>query len=1193
LAFGKKTAGGGGREALTVFMFGPFVLDVGRRWLKRGDERLTIPRKSFDVLRLLVEADGRLVEREAIYASLWPNVTVEDRNLTVHVSILRKALNGRTAAADFIETVPGLGYRLTVPVCTAPSAPPLSAAPQPAQTPPITVPASAAGVASPGGLERRQLTIMACNLASSAPPSASHDPEELHDQIAVFHAVVADAVSGCDGFVAQYLNDGVLVYFGHPVAHEHDAERAVRAGLAAVDAVGRLKGASGASLRASVGIATGLVVVGEPSETANARQYGAIGTTPTLAARLQSAASPGEIVIAASTWRLAGRMFDCREFTLNEGQPQPVPAWRVRGEAVGVTRFEARRSGALSHLAGREEEIDLLRRRWDQSKLGEGRVVLLSGEPGVGKSRIAEDLLASLKGEPHTSVRYFCSPHHTNSPLYPFVEQLEKAANFAPDMIARARLDKLEALLEPTSTNLPSDLALVAALLGVPVDERCARLAGGPQQKREMTLVALLDHLVGQSVRSPVLVVFEDIHWIDPTSLDLLDRIVAAAADLPVFLLITFRLEFQPAWIGQPQVTTLSLSRLGRRDSAGIIGSVAKGKALPSEVVDQILSHADGIPLFIEELTSSLLESGVLRESSGGYVMDGPLPPLLAIPTTLQASLVARFDRLGPAKDTALIGAAIGREFSHKLLAAVSALSPGDLDAALARLTASGLVSRRGMPPDTTYSFKHALVRDAVYATMLRSRRQQLHATIGNALVEHFPALAESLPEVAARHFTEAGLAGAAIGHWRKAGRLALARFAVSEAAESFEQALRVLEAQPESQSTLGEAFDTLLELRPVLIQLGEPRRAMERLRKAEALAERLNDDRRRGWVCALMTNLHSLVRELDEAQTSGTRALEIAERLGDLRLRIPATSYLVQAHYYRGDYERVVALATDNLAVLPAAWVDESFGMSVPPSVWDRCYLMLSLAQLGRFAEAAEPEAEAIRLAEATQQVYAIGLAHFVAGWVLLQRGNWAQAHRPIERATAVMRAGNVANMLATSVACSAWILAQLGEADRALDRLREGERLFEQLSAGRSYIEGGVLHGLGYGGLALGRLDEAQRIALRALEVTSLHLGWRALALHLLGDIATHPERFDAKQGEAHYQQALALAEPRGMRPLVAHCRLGLGKLYRRTRRGKQALEQLAAATTMYREMDMPFWLEQAESELRQLQSLSPRPR
>jgi tetratricopeptide (TPR) repeat protein len=475
---------------------------------------------------------------------------------------------------------------------------------------------------------------------------------------------------------------------------------------------------------------------------------------------------------------------------------------------------------------------------------------------------------------------------------------------------------------------------------------------------------------------------------------------------------------------------------------------------------------------------------------------------------------------------------------------------------------------------------------------MLRNRRQQLHAAIGNAIVEHFPALAESLPEVVARHFTEAGLAGAAVGQRRKAGRLALARYAVGEAAESFEQALRVLETLPESQPTLEEAFDIVLEPWRVLLRLGRTRQAMEGLRKAEALAERLNDDRRRAWISILITNAHTNSGELDEALVAGTRALEIAGRLGDLKFRIPVTCYLEQLHYYRGEYELAVALATENLAALPADWMHENLGMGTRPSIWDRCFLMMSLVQLGRFAEAAGLEAEAIRLATATQNAFSIGLAHFVAGWAHILRGNWALAHPPIEDAIAAWRAGNVAVILPTAVACSAWVLAQLGKADRALDRLRESERLIE-LSAIRFHFESGVLHGLGYASLALGRLDEAQQAALRAVELTSQSLGWRAFALHLLGDIATHPERFDARQGEAHYQQALALAEPRGMRPLVAHCRLGLGKLYRRTRRSKQARDQLAAATTMYREMDMPFWLEQAESELRQLQPSSPRAR
>jgi tetratricopeptide (TPR) repeat protein len=317
----------------------------------------------------------------------------------------------------------------------------------------------------------------------------------------------------------------------------------------------------------------------------------------------------------------------------------------------------------------------------------------------------------------------------------------------------------------------------------------------------------------------------------------------------------------------------------------------------------------------------------------------------------------------------------------------------------------------------------------------------------------------------------------------------------------------------------------------------------------------------------------------------TGTRALEIAGRLGDLRLRIPASSYLEQVHYYRGEYDSVVALAADNLAVLPADWVHETFGKTAPPSVWDRCYMMLSLVQLGRFAEAAGPEVEAMRLAAATQHAFTIGLVHFVAGWVQLCRGNWAQAHPLIEHATSVWRAGNIAVMLPTSVACSAWILAQLGEASEALNRLREGERLFERLSAGRYYTEFGILHCLGYCGLVLGQLDDAERFGERAVEVTSRHHGWRAHALHLLGDIATHPDRFDVERGEVHYRQALALAAPRGMRPLVAHCHLGLGKLYRRSGKREPAQEHVATAATMYRNMGMTYWLEQAEAEMRQL--------
>ncbi|MGH8432832.1 MAG: ATP-binding protein, partial [Solimonas sp.] len=518
--------------------------------------------------------------------------------------------------------------------------------------------ASSAVVVRSASAERRQLTIMACTMVDSMTLSVRLDPEDMRDLIASFYKAVADVVSRFHGFVAQYLGDGVLVYFGYPAAHEHDTEQAVRAGLAILDTVRTLEVEPGVTLQVRVGIATGLVVVGEQLGIGDTGQRVAIGETPNLAALMQAVAAPGEMVIAANTHRLIGRLFDCQALAVDEvkGLPQPAEAWQVRGEAAGISRFAARRGRVLSPLVGRQEEIDLLLRRWEQTKSGEGGVVLLSGEPGIGKSRIAESLLARLEGEPHARLRYFCSPHHTHSPLYPFVVQLERAAGFEPGSDAGAKLDRLGALLEPTVKNAARDVTLIAELLGVPVDGRYPALTVSPQQKREMTLTAILDQLDGIAAKSSVLIVLEDAHWIDPTSLDLLDRTVARVANLPVLLVVTGRPELQPTWVGQPHVAMLPLSRLGRRDSAAIIAGITGDKMLPDAVVERVLAHTDGVPLFIEELTSTLLESGLLRETTDRYVLDGPLPPL-AIPTTLQASLVARLDRLGPAKEVAQIGA--------------------------------------------------------------------------------------------------------------------------------------------------------------------------------------------------------------------------------------------------------------------------------------------------------------------------------------------------------------------------------------------------------------------------------------------------------------------------------------------------------------------------------------------------------
>jgi class 3 adenylate cyclase len=1143
--------------------------------LKAGRRAIAVNALREDAHRLIVQAlaaTGRKAEALKHYQDL--------------VALLKRELNTEPDAATKSLVAE---LRATEPPGRSPAISEIAKAKAAAERDDEPSPAVAVRPASSSGnSERRQLAILACNLVDSMALSARLDPEDMRDLITAFHKAIADVVSRFDGFVAQYLGDGVLVYFGYPAAREHDSEQAVRAGLAILDAVGSLKAAFDATVRARVGIATGLVVVGEKLGTGDAGQRVAIGETPDLAARLQAAAAPGDLVIAASTHRVVGRMFDCRALAAIEvqGLPQPVEAWQVRGAAAGVSRFEARRAGALSPFVGRQEEIDLLLRRWDQAKRGEGRVVLLSGEPGIGKSRIAESLLTGLEGEPHARLRYFCSPHHTHSPLYPFITQLERAAGFEPGSDASAKLDRLETLLKSTARNLPRDLALIADLLSVPTDGRYPALAVSPQQKREMTFTAILDQLAAMAARHPVLIVVEDGHWIDPTSQDLLDRLVTRTANLPMLLVATARPEFQPAWAGQPCVTMLPLSRLGHRDSAAIIAGVTGDKALPDAVVEELLSRANGVPLFIEELARALLESGLLHETADSYVLSGPLPPL-AVPTTLRDSLVARLDRLGEAKNVALIGAVIGREFSHELIAAVAALAPGDLDAALERLTASGLVSRRGTIPEASYSFKHVLVQDAAYATLLNSRRQQVHASVANVLIQRFPALAEAVPEVVARHFTEAGLAPEAIDYWRRAGRLAFSRWAIGEAIISFEHALHVLEQLPKSRSTLEQTFDVLLQLRTAHVWHADPERAFQRIREAEIIAERLDDEHRQGWACAQTANAELALGRLDEALRSGNRALAIARRLRDLRLRLISTSYVAQAHYYEGEYQPVVALAADNLAALPAEWLYEVFDDALgrrdtPLSVRDRGWLVMSLAELGRYAEAAEPATEAVRIAEATQSPFVIAWAHMSAGALYQRKGDWSRALSHFEQATTMMREGNIVVMLDTMLVYSAWMLAQLGDEKGALSRLREGERLVERLAA-TGFV--GLLRTryqvLARAAFTLGRIGEARRLGRLAFESLPLQSGRAANLLHLLGDIAAHPDCFDADSSEAHYLAALELAKPRGMRPLVAHCHLGLGKLYRCTGARKQAQEHVAMATTMYREMDMPFWLEQAEVE------------
>ena len=682
---------------------------------------------------------------------------------------------------------------------------------------------------------------MFSDLVGSTALSARMDPEDLREVITAYQKCVAETVGRFGGFVAKFMGDGVLIYFGYPQAHEDDAERAVRAGLELVAAVSDLK--THAPLQTRVGIATGLVVVGDLIGSGASQEQAIVGETPNLAARLQGIAEPNTVVIAEGTRRLLGNLFELQDLEAKDlkGITGPVQAWAALGASSAKGRFEALHATGLTALVGRGEELELLLQRWSKAKSGEGQVVLLSGEAGIGKSRLIVALLERLATEPHVRLRHFCSPQHTDSALYPIIGQMERAAGFAHDDTPQARLDKLDAVLTQTSTS-KEDAALFADMLSLPNDGRYLTLDLTPEQRRRRTLEALGLQMEILSRSNPVVMILEDAHWIDPTSLEAFGRAVDRIATLRVLLIVTFR---EPPWIGRPYVTALTINRLAQRDVDTMIDRVVGNKLIPANIRRDIIEHTDGIPLFVEEMTKAVLEAE--NEDEARRTAAAVPSPALAVPASLHASLMARLDRLGTAKEVAQIGAALGREFSHPLLAAVVRKPEAELASALDRLIAAGLLFRQGVPPHATYLFKHALVQDAAYGTLLREPRRALHARIAETLESQFSEIAENQPELLARHCSEAGLTEKAAGLWGKAGQRSLERSALVEAVAQFTRALAQIGALPGTPELRREQIKLQVALINPLIHIKGPaapesKAAIERahllIEQAEAFGE-------------------------------------------------------------------------------------------------------------------------------------------------------------------------------------------------------------------------------------------------------------------------------------------------------------------------------------------------------------------
>ena len=1031
--------------------------------------------------------------------------------------------------------------------------------------------------------ERKQVTVLFADLKDSMELLADRDPEEARKLLDPVLEHMIEAVHRFEGTVNQVMGDGIMALFGAPLAHEDHAVRACYAALRMQDSVKKyaeeVRRSHAAVVTIRVGLNSGEVVVRAIGSDLR-MDYAAIGQTTHLAARMEQLAEPGSILLSPATLELAEGYVAVKPLgpLPVKGLPAPVEVCELVGAGAVRSRLHAAAVRGMTRFVGRDSEVDQLRQAVERAHVGHGQVVAVGGEPGVGKSRLCWEFTHSHRAQGWRVLEAGSVPYGKTTPYLPVIDLLKAYFHIEGRDATPTIREKVTGTLLSLDRALEPSLLALLWLLEVPVeDEAWERL--DPSQRRQRTLDAVKRLLLRESRVQPLMLLVEDLHWIDAESQSFLDNLVESLPTARLLLLATYRPEYQHRWGSKTYYRQLRIDALPAESAADLLTSLLGTEPSLDSLKRALIERTDGNPLFLEESVRALAETKVLVGDRGAYrlVRDAAA---IQVPATVQAILAARIDRL-PAEDKSLLqtAAVIGKDVPFALLLAIADLAEEDLRRGLAHLQSAELLYETSLFPDLEHTFKHALTHEVTYSGLLQERRRQLHARIVDAIETlHRDRLGEQIERLA-YHAVRGELREKAVHYLRQAGLKAAARSAPQDALASFEQALGILEAQPESRATLEHAFEIRLELRPMLNQLGEVRRALERLREAEALAERLNDDRRRGRVCALMTTVHSLLGELDEALVTGTRALEIAGRLGDLGLRIPTTTYLEQAHYYRGEYERVVELATDNLAALPADRVDEYFGLTAPPAVYDRYWLVMSLAQLGRFAEAADHKAEGLRLAEPTHHAYTVAQAHLAEATLHLLKGDWANARSPIEHGVAAIRTGNVVILLPWALAPLAWVLAQLGESSEALDRLKEGEQLLERHAAsGIVGPAGWAYHSLGRTCLLLGRIDEAQRLGARAVESSPCHPGFAAHALHLLGDIATHPDRFDAERGEAHYRHALALAEPRGMRPLVAHCHLGLGKLFRRTGQSEQAREHLITATTMYREMGMTYWLEQA---------------
>jgi class 3 adenylate cyclase/predicted ATPase len=1145
------------------YVFGDYALDTDCYDLRRAGTLLQLGPKAFELLAYLLQHRDRAVTKEELLARLWPKQFVSESVLTSGILVVRKAIGDRGSMQQYIKTVRGHGYRFIAPVQeeagdgSAVEAPvshgalaqvetsaldrtdvvllPNPLQPEPPfalQRRPVTVGRLPTMGPSPSEAERRQLTVLSCRVISALPLAEPLDPEVLLEVVPDYQALCGEIVQQFAGHIAEYQGDRLVVYFGFPRAHEDDARRAVHTGLAMVERMAELnthlKRDAGTRLAVRVGIHTGVVVVGAmgPDE----RPQLALGDTPTIAAQVQGLATPDTVIVSQTTLRLVEGCFDYQALGSHilDVVPEPLAVYQILQERIPQSPFELVVSKRFTPLVGREHEVGLLQERWTRAKDWLGQVVLLSGEAGIGKSRLVQALKEHLAGEVCTYIDCRCSPYYQNTALYPLVTHLQRLLRFTRQDTSEEMLDKLEAALAAYGFPLEELVPLLAVLLSLPLPARYPPLTLTPQRQKQKTFKALLAWLLAEAERQPVCFVVEDLHWADASTLEWLDLLIDQISGTRLLVLLLFHADFRPPWAMRSHLTHLTLSRLSRRQVEVMAEQVAGGKALPPEVLQQLVAKTDGVPLFVEELAKMVLESGLVKEWGGNYELTDPLPPL-AIPATLQDSLMARLDRLESAKQVAQLGAVMGREFTYELIRAVSPVDEAVLQHALSRLVEAELLYQRGLPPQARYVFKHALIQQEAYQSLLRRTRQQYHRQIAQVFEERFPEISETQPELMAHHYTEAGCPEPALPYWQKAAQQALQRSAHLEAMRHLTTALELLATLPEDSTRVQQELALRITLGPALIATkgqGAPE-VEQTYARARILCQQVGDTPQ------LFPTLRGLWRFY---QTRGAlpTARELGEQLVRLSVREAAPMPCLEAHnalgqtlFQLGDYATARTHLEQGIALIdPTLHRAQAFHQGEASGV--RCLVTAArtLWSLGYPTQAWRRSEEAVALAQEVAHPYCLAMVQFQAALLHHHRRDLSAVQVHAEALLSIATDQGFPLFVGHGTYLRGWVLAMQGEGRVGLAQIRQG--LATIVAAGQELSRPVCLLLLAEAAEHAGQIEDGRRLLDETLTV--LEASGRgdllAEAYRLQGIMLLRQAAPDTAQAEDCFQQALRIA-------------------------------------------------------------------